>query len=265
MRARTWAVFIMVNVVVSAVVMLTVLFIWERAHTSAPAIPAAPTSMPTLPATEEPMSPLTAPPVVSPTVRPSAHDEAPPDPLLYTVQEGDTLGAIAQIYDISTEDLMAANGLADPNVLRVGQTLVIPTGLPLTPTAGSPTETPPETSSTRTALPTPLPTLTAAGPSLVEIGQVLGSGDLTAEVVLVRNRGGATSLEGWTLSDAEGNIFTFPAITLFADASVRVHSAAGNSTPNDLYWGRVAPAWNGGGLITLRDAAGNVVDTYIVP
>jgi hypothetical protein len=27
----------------------------------------------------------------------------------------------------------------------------------------------------------------------------------------------------------------------------------------------VTPAWNGGALITLRDAAGNVVDTYIVP
>ena len=94
---------------------------------------------------------------------------------------------------------------------------------------------------------------------------MLGSGNLAAEVVVVRNRGGATSLEGWTLSGAEGNTFTFPAITLFTDAHVHLHSAAGSSTPNDLYWGRVTPAWNGGALITLRDAAGNVVDTYIVP
>jgi hypothetical protein len=84
-------------------------------------------------------------------------------------------------------------------------------------------------------------------------------------VVTVRNRGGAISLEGWILSDAEDTTFTFPAITLFADAIVRVHSAAGTSTPSDLYWGRVAPAWSGGTLITLRDAGGHVVDTHIVP
>jgi uncharacterized protein RhaS with RHS repeats len=100
---------------------------------------------------------------------------------------------------------------------------------------------------------------------LVEIAQVLGSGDPAAEVVIVRNRGGGTSLEGWTLSNAEGDTFTFPAITLFADAQVRVHSAGGSSTPSDIHWGRAAPAWTGGTLITLRDAAGHVVDTYIVP
>jgi hypothetical protein len=83
--------------------------------------------------------------------------------------------------------------------------------------------------------------------------------------VVVRNRGGAVSLERWTLSDAEGNTFTFPAITLFADTQVRVHSTTGSSTPSDLYWGRATPAWNGGELITMRDPTGNVVDTYIVP
>jgi len=81
----------------------------------------------------------------------------------------------------------------------------------------------------------------------------------------VRNRGGVASLEGWTLSDAEGHTFTFPALTLFTDAQVRLHTAAGVSTPTDLYWGRDTPAWKGGILVTLRDTAGNVVDTYIVP
>ncbi|MEA3342209.1 MAG: lamin tail domain-containing protein, partial [Chloroflexota bacterium] len=108
-------------------------------------------------------------------------------------------------------------------------------------------------------------TLTPSGPPLVEIGQVLGSGDATAEVVVVRNQGGMVSLKGWTLADAEGNTFTFPALTLFTDAKVRVHSTAGVSTPSDLYWGRVNPAWSGGELITLRDAAGEIVDTYIAP
>lgn len=253
MRARTWAIFITINVVVSAAVILTILFIWRHVQTSASPTP-TPTSA--LPATEGAVSAPTAPPVVSPT---------PPGPTLYTVQEGDTLGAIARTYGVSIEDLLVANGLTDPNVLHVGQTLIIPVGPPPTPTAGPPAETPLEPSPTTVPLPTLLPTLTASGPPLVEIGQVLGSSDLAAEIVIVRNRGGATSLERWTLSDAEGNTFTFPAITLFTDAEVRVHSAAGSRTPSDLYWGRATPAWSGGELITLRDAAGNVVDTYIVP
>ncbi len=44
----------------------------------------------------------------------------------YVVQPGDTLGSIAQTYGVSPEALMQANGLIDPNVLEVGQTLVIP-------------------------------------------------------------------------------------------------------------------------------------------
>ena len=160
---------------------------------------------------------------------------------------------------------MAANSLTDPNVLHVGQTLVIPVAPTITSTTGPPAEAPLEPSPPAVPFPTPPHTPTPSGPPLVEIGQGLGSGDLAAEVVIVRNRGGVARLERWTLSDAEGNTFTFPALTLFTDAEVRVHSAAGSPTPSDLYWGRVAPAWSGGELITLRDAAGNVVDTYIVP
>ncbi len=260
MRSRTWTVFIVVNVIVSAAVMLTILFVWGRVHapaspTSTPSSP-APTPTPTLVVAEEAVSTPTAPPVASPT---------PPGPLLYTVQEGDTLGVIAQTYGVSVEDLMAANGLTDANVLRVGQTLVVPIdGLP-TPTPGPTAETRLESSPTVMPLPTLLPTPTPSGPPLVEIGQVLGSGDVAAEVVVVRNRGGAVNLEGWTLSDAEENIFVFPAITLFNDVEVRVHSTVGTFVPSDLYWGRTTSAWSGGELITLRDAAGSVVDTYIVP
>jgi LysM repeat protein len=262
MRTRTWAAFILINVIVSAVVMLMVLFIWERSHTSAPTVP---TPIPALPATEGAMTSPTAPPIASPTAGQSTHGEASPGPVLYTVQEGDTLGAIAHTYNISIEDLMAANGLTDPNTLHIGQTLVIPVAPTPTSATASPADASAEPSPAAVSVPTSLPTLTPAGPPLVEVAQVLGSGDLAAEVVIVRNRGGGTSLEGWTLSDAEGDTFTFPAITLFTDAQVRVHSKAGSSTPSDLYWGRVTPAWIGGILITLRDAAGHVVNTYVVP
>jgi hypothetical protein len=152
-------------------------------------------------------------------------------------------------------------------VLRIGQELIIPVASPPQPTPEASTVTSSESAPAPTAAPasTPLPTLTPSGSLVVEIGQVLGSGNLAAEVVLIRNRGGAVALEGWTLSGAGGSEFTFPAITLFPGAEVRLHSAAGTSTPTGLYWGRANPAWVGGALITLRDAAGNVVDTYVVP
>ena len=246
MRARTWVAFILTNIIVSAMVMLTVLFVWER-------IKATPTLVPesALLTTEGAPPAPTAVVVLSPT---------PAQPAQYAVQEGDTLSDIAQAYGVSVEALMAANGIDNPNLLQVGQTLVVPL-----PTMVPSTETLPEPTSSVEPLLTPLPTLTPSGPSMVEIGQVLNPDDLSAEVVVVRSLGGSTSLEGWTLSDAEDNVFTFPTITLFADAQIRVYSKPGRSTPSDLYWGREMPAWTTGELVTLRDGTGTAVDTYIVP
>ncbi|GAB4108963.1 MAG: hypothetical protein OHK0022_61280 [Roseiflexaceae bacterium] len=45
---------------------------------------------------------------------------------LYRVQQGDTLGAIAEQFGTSVEEIMAANGLTDPNAVQIGQTLLIP-------------------------------------------------------------------------------------------------------------------------------------------
>jgi len=44
----------------------------------------------------------------------------------YTVKPGDTLGAIARDNGVSVSDLAAANHISNPNLIRVGQTLVIP-------------------------------------------------------------------------------------------------------------------------------------------
>lgn len=44
----------------------------------------------------------------------------------YTVEHGDTLGRIARDLDISLSDLVAANGIGNPNLIYPGQMLVIP-------------------------------------------------------------------------------------------------------------------------------------------
>jgi LysM repeat protein len=45
----------------------------------------------------------------------------------YTVRQGDTLGEIARDHDLSVSDLVAANRISNPNLIRTGQVLVIPT------------------------------------------------------------------------------------------------------------------------------------------
>jgi LysM repeat protein len=256
MRSRAWGLLI-VGIILAAVI-LTILLVWGTGPE-----PAAPDPTPThtpLPTFVTASSVPTVPPTEAPT----------PAPLVYVVKEGDTLSSIAQTYGVSVQDIIEANGLANPDMIHLGQKLIIP-GHFVTPTAVPPTEVLPTEPSSSTTTPTsgappsPLPTLTPSGPPVVEIWQVLGAGRPATEVVVVRNRGGLASLEGWTLSDAEGNVFIFPALTLFTDGEVHIHSAMGDNTPADLYWNRTAPAWNSGELIALKDAEGNVVDTYIVP
>ena len=45
---------------------------------------------------------------------------------IYIVQPGDNLSSIADFFSVSLAELMAANGITDPNQLSAGQQLVIP-------------------------------------------------------------------------------------------------------------------------------------------
>jgi LysM repeat protein len=259
MRSRAWG--LLIVVIILAAVILTVLLVWGGTPE-----PASPTHTPT-------RTPLATVDVASSTPTTPPTEPPTPAPLVYVVREGDTLSSIAQAYGVTIPEIVAANNLPNPDVLNIGQEIIIP-GHFITPTAPppteeTPTEPPPGASPTAEqppdALPSPLPSLTPSGPPVVEIQQVLGSDRLVVEQVIVHNRGGLANLEKWTLSDAEGNSFVFPALTLFTDGEVHIHSASGHNTPTDLYWGRTAPAWHSGELIALKDAEGNTIDTYIVP
>jgi LysM repeat protein len=50
----------------------------------------------------------------------------PPQQRTYTVQQGDTLAEIAQLFGTTVEAIQAANGIEDPDEIFVGQVLVIP-------------------------------------------------------------------------------------------------------------------------------------------
>jgi len=50
-----------------------------------------------------------------------------PEPVTHVVQPGETLTRIAQQYNVTTQALMEANNLQNPNYIQVGQILIIPT------------------------------------------------------------------------------------------------------------------------------------------
>jgi len=57
---------------------------------------------------------------------PSADKPAPPaKPTIHTVEDGDTVRMLAAKYGISPETIMAANNLRNPDMLKIGQDLVI--------------------------------------------------------------------------------------------------------------------------------------------
>lgn len=62
----------------------------------------------------------TQPPVISTTTTlPEAVE-------YYTIQQGDTLYGIAQSFGITLDDLIAFNGITDPDAIEAGQRLKVP-------------------------------------------------------------------------------------------------------------------------------------------
>ncbi|HXF70037.1 MAG TPA: LysM peptidoglycan-binding domain-containing protein [Thermoflexus sp.] len=90
-------------------------------------------------------TPVLATPTLPPGVTPSPTPR--PDKIIHVVQPGETLLAIAQRYGVPLQVIQAANGIANPERIQAGQSLVIPLATP-TPAPG-PTSTP---------TPTPEPT-----------------------------------------------------------------------------------------------------------
>ena len=99
----------------------------------------------------------TPPPTPTPTPTPTATatetPTATPTPawMTYTIKEGDTIAKIANLFDISSDDLLIANRLSsqDATRLQIGDEIVLPGLLQVTPT---PT---PTAAATETPSPTP--------------------------------------------------------------------------------------------------------------
>ncbi len=107
---------------------------------TAAALPTAAMSLSTAPPRPTATLALTTPTPVS-TATPT------PTPIVHKVQSGETLISIALQYGVSVPALQSANGISDPQMLQVGQSLIIPTepedqGGDLAPLMPTPTASP---------------------------------------------------------------------------------------------------------------------------
>ena len=209
------------NVLVSACTAWGVLTLWGRTH-----LPPPPPTPRVAEADVQPLNPAT------PT----------PPAFVYTIREGDSLGAIAEQFGVSVEALQTLNHLEPDTPLAVGQALLIP---------GKP--------------PTPTPITLSQGD--LSINEVLGAGVLEDERVIIAYRGkGNLSLEGWQLDDGGSRVYTFPALSLGPDGAVQVWTKGGpTDTVVDLYWGLKTAVWQPGKTVYLRNPQGKVVAQYEIP
>ncbi|MFF7984378.1 lamin tail domain-containing protein [Streptomyces sp. NPDC007901] len=70
------------------------------------------------------------------------------------------------------------------------------------------------------------------------------------------------NLSGWTLSDADGQSYTFHHYRLEGRSTVRVHTGEGRDTMMDLYQDRRRSVWNhDSDTVTLRTDRGRYVDS----
>jgi len=83
------------------------------------------------PASQPQISPDDAPtPTFIPTPNPTRTAvEDPTEDIIHIVQFGDTLAIIAAQYGVTVDSVIAANNITNPNVLAVGQRLIIPQGV----------------------------------------------------------------------------------------------------------------------------------------
>lgn len=262
MSFRRMLPFLLLNIIVSASVVLLVLTLWDRRN-SPPEEAVAAVALATSAANQLAALPTPALADAAAAAEETTAEDAPAsdEPVVHVVKAGETLNVISQQYGVSVEDIATVNQLDNINILSVGQQLTIPVnGIP------EPTEPAPEATA---ANPTPIPTEPAAtgGQATIQIAAVTDAGSLEGESIQIVNTGGsAQTMQGWRLVDEDGNVYTFGQVSIFGEgAGVTIHSRTGENTATGLYWGLSEPAWRPGEQATLFDAANQVIAKFTVP
>jgi hypothetical protein len=128
--------YLIINVLVSACTMVAVLYVWQNYQSEIPFLnqvnplamitPISPRSLfPNYAAQVDTPQPTAV--VAIPTDIPTQSEpiETQMAEMEYTVETGDTLGAIAVKFNVTVAEILAANEILNPDSLEVGQVLVI--------------------------------------------------------------------------------------------------------------------------------------------
>jgi LysM repeat protein len=247
-RMRSWKrliFFLLLNVMVSVLATMGVISWWERNQPATSPLPE--------------ITPITGQGgVVAGTGGTDpVNPQNPPVYDLYIVQFGDSMGSIAERFNVSVEALLQVNGLNDPNALGVGQQLFIPINSNEPEAAEEGVQQP-------VAEATPL--IFSSDNPQIEIAAVVGAGDLATERVILRHIGEMrVPLLDWRLRNERGDEYVFPQLDLHPGGTVNIYTIAGVDTVVSLYWGLERAAWNAREGLTLLDPQGNVHATYAIP
>ncbi len=264
MSFRRMLPFLILNIVVSALVMLGILYWWGQRNiqpTEGLAAVEVPITgidpgvvelAPTLPPTDTPPPP-------TPT--------SPPEPTYHTVQAGESLSTISSIYGVSMQEIMDANGLLNENFIQAGQDLLIPIGGVVIP---EPVEEVENVTATPIGVPpTPIPTVPLSeGEADLTVSSFNGIGEISAENILIVNNGSrSVEITGWTVRDSGGTVYTFgQGATLFGGgAGIQLFSGTGEDTTTSRYWGQAGSVWQSGEIVQIYDAEGTLQITATVP
>jgi LysM repeat protein len=244
MNRRLLVFFILVNAFVSLTIAVTVVWIAEqrRPRPEELVVPATPAPAVTLVATPTSGDVQTAPGSDSSPSATPTEVAAPPETgetEIYVVKRGDSLSAIAARFGVTLARLLEINDLADPNLIYVGQRLIIPVSQQRSDAPGD----------NAVGLP-------QQGLQL----RIQNAGDLAAESVqVVNDSNGAVDLQGWTLSSDGGPIYTFGSVLLFPGSWIWLHTGSGQDNSINRYWGQAETVWQSGSTVVLRDASGELI------
>jgi LysM repeat protein len=242
--------YLLLNIIVSAITILVVLNIWDRAHRIETATPESVSLLPTVIATA-------LPPTKTPAHQPTLAART------YEVVPGDSLSEIAQVFGVSVEQLLEINNLDNPDALRIGMILKLPNP----GTAGDEADNAAQDRLEEESQPEPtLPPPLVSENSDIRISTIAGVNDLATEHLQIQSVSPeALSLEGWRLETNDGLIYYFPNITLFEHGALDLYSRAGINSVVALYWGRSSPIFQSGDRAVIYDAEGNVQAVYSIP
>jgi len=185
-----------------------------------------------------------------PTRSTSSAPVATPTPIVYVVEQGDTLGGIAFRFDVSVEAIQATNGIDDPTTLQPGQKLVIPAEGSIPAVTRAATATPEATSVAATPETTPIPEPTPTPASVALSGKII----FPVHDPNKNLEGQVGGYDIW-MSDPQGNNIQL----LVPDAS-QPHLNPGGDLLAYRSWN---PRGRGVAFLTIGGGRGNVLSKFL--